>query len=1061
MELLVKKTIKILSFQEQNSLELTQILPSLQPLINSVNQEKFVQKLKENHNIQVDDSKKDKIFISLNREKAKESNDEKQLSLFFKEDKTNKSLYYLYRLILKAGPGGINYSDLASQFNSKFFKEKTSDSKIAQSNSEKGGEKSNKKNGKKNEKESQQTEEYEKDIKKLDITNVSHYCRKLFTLKFINILPEKVCKKAVATKFQDKCLQIDTKVKRKQTMASQMKTEIDLDEMKKQQFTKLSIVSEPWKYLKEDTFILNELTFNQNILLNFASYEAFLREGLLQTEIASKINKLGERKMLVRSLENIIDDYKVLSTADRQGRTFSLKFHIKSQVMADYIDQLLKENKINLKKELEDMQRQQMVLQPINAQNDGNEEQQQHNNNGNQIQSKLQFSNSGEPKENRFLEIKIEEKQNQNGVNQSNLQSKNQSNTKQVNPAESNNEKMNQNMAQINQRQELFNQNPKLNYTSFEHIYKYFQENEKLVQDLIIAAGDKEFVKKLMKIPPSYNDSDYQKFSELLLKVINETVEFTYVRTKKGQEGGIQNEQLNRQKVSKKQISRNKLNRYIHILNRIEEKKVIKNLNLKKYIIALEKNQGVGEIDKKTLEHILNTFQFINYITVKKIKIDIQTISQNIVRSITIHKDVPEDDPRVIKAEKTISKGLLKKGPKQDESYSSDSDSESDYQSHFNTQNQQSKSSGISKLQVTKNNGQQGKINAGKQSDITNFFIKKQRNLQPNQKIYYYDEDENDQENNSMLQEQVNKLNSNTQIQANPQRKTSLQMQLQEALSKVTKENCEIPAGPEKMKILASLIFQFMEKKLTKNYKDTFDKINEINYSTIYTTLYFQKEQVEFKYPLFQQNLCNNLLQLSQSHKMYPNMMDLELDTLDINSTNLPTVEQLIDEAFTSPQDSAFSSLSESTYDYLIPIKPKEIFLEEAQALLEKNNQNKKEIEKLQISLSALKGKDTKNQKNLIQDALLKFKSYLIRYPCRKLIDTKLRYQMVDYYSFLNQCVQSDSIKFFKLNKENQFYEKIRLSEISLENIDSVYYQITNNYYNHFNLFQQETTQSQ
>ncbi|KAL4435967.1 hypothetical protein ABPG74_022202 [Tetrahymena malaccensis] len=1061
MELLVKKTIKILSFQEQNSLELTQILPSLQPLINSVNHDKFVQKLKENHNFKVDDSKKDKIFITLNREKAKESNDEKQLNLFFKEDKINKSLYYLYRLILNAGPGGINYSDLASQFNTKYFKEKSSDSKIAQSNSDKGGEKSNKKNGKKNDKKSeddnQQVEEQEKDIKKLDITNVSHYCRKLFTLKFINILPEKVCKKAVATKFQDKCLQIDSKIKRKQTMASQMKTEIDLDEMKKQQFTKLSIVSDPWKYLKEDTFILNELTFNQNILLNFASYEAFLREGLLQTEIASKINKLGERKMLVRSLENIIDDYNVLSTADRQGRTFSLKFHIKSQVMADYIDQLLKENKINIKKELEDMQRQQQVLQPINAQSDVNQQQQQKNNNGNQVQAKLQFSNSGEPKENRYLEIKIEE--NQNGVNS--VQSKNQPNTNQANPAVSNIEKSSQNVPQINQRQELFNQNPKLNYTSFEHIYKYFQENEKLVQDLMKVPVDQEFVKKYMKVPPSYNDSDYQKFSELLLKVINETVEFTYVRTKKGQEGANQNDQKN-SKVSKKQISRNKLNRYIHILNRIEEKKVIKNLNLKKYIIALEKNQGVGEIDKKTLEHILNTFQFINYITVKKIKIDIQTISQNIVRSITIHKDVPEDDPRVIKAEKTISKGLLKKGPKQDDSYSSDQDSESDYQSNYNSQNQQSKSSAISKLQVTKNNGNQGKINSGKQSDITNFLIKKQRNLQPNQKIYYYEEDENEnQESNSMQQEQTNKLNSNSQMQVNQQRKTSMQMQLQEALSKVTKENCEISAGPEKMKILAQLIFQYMVNKLKKNQEDSFNKIKEISYSTIYTNLYFQREQVEFKYPLFQQNLCNNLLQLSQSHKMYPNMMELELDTMDINSTNLPTVDQLIDEAFSSPQDSASSQLSNSAQDDLIQLKPNQISLEEAQALLEQNNQNKKEIEKIQVSLSALKGKDTKNQKNLIQDALLKFKSYLIRYPCRKLIDTKLRYQMIDYYSFLNQCVQSDSIRFFKLSKENQFYEKIRLSEINLENIDSVFYQITNNYYNHFNLFQLQTTQSQ
>lgn len=43
--------------------------------------------------------------------------------------------------------------------------------------------------------------------------------------------------------------------------------------------------------------------------------------------------------------------------------------------------------------------------------------------------------------------------------------------------------------------------------------------------------ADKDFIKKCMKIAPSYNDCDYQMFSELLLKIINETVEFTYVRT--------------------------------------------------------------------------------------------------------------------------------------------------------------------------------------------------------------------------------------------------------------------------------------------------------------------------------------------------------------------------------------------------------------------------------------------------------------------------------------------------------------------------------------------------
>lgn len=51
-------------------------------------------------------------------------------------------------------------------------------------------------------------------------------------------------------------------MKRKQVGGSQINTEMDLEDSKKQQFTKLSIISDPWRYLKEDTFIINELTFN-------------------------------------------------------------------------------------------------------------------------------------------------------------------------------------------------------------------------------------------------------------------------------------------------------------------------------------------------------------------------------------------------------------------------------------------------------------------------------------------------------------------------------------------------------------------------------------------------------------------------------------------------------------------------------------------------------------------------------------------------------------------------------------------------------------------------------
>lgn len=52
-------------------------------------------------------------LIKLKDELTKQLNDESRLGLFFKEDKSNRSLYILYRLILQAGSVGITYSDLA------------------------------------------------------------------------------------------------------------------------------------------------------------------------------------------------------------------------------------------------------------------------------------------------------------------------------------------------------------------------------------------------------------------------------------------------------------------------------------------------------------------------------------------------------------------------------------------------------------------------------------------------------------------------------------------------------------------------------------------------------------------------------------------------------------------------------------------------------------------------------------------------------------------------------------------------------------------------------------
>jgi Holliday junction resolvase-like predicted endonuclease len=76
----------------------------------------------------------------------------------------------------------------------------------------------------------------------------------------------------------------------------------------------------------------------------------------------------------------------------------------------------------------------------------------------------------------------------------------------------------------------------------------------------------------------AFNHDKYQMFSEFLLKIISENVEFIEVRKMKAKNGGY----------SKRQISRNKLNRYIEILNYLQQNKISKEIELRRHIIKVE-----------------------------------------------------------------------------------------------------------------------------------------------------------------------------------------------------------------------------------------------------------------------------------------------------------------------------------------------------------------------------------------------------------------------------------------------------------------------------------------
>jgi len=77
----------------------------------------------------------------------------------------------------------------------------------------------------------------------------------------------------------------------------------------------------------------------------------------------------------------------------------------------------------------------------------------------------------------------------------------------------------------VNPSEALFSSNPRLNSDSFNHIFTYFKDHQKLIDDLLRVA-DKPFIESCFAHPPAQETADYTKFSELLLKVINETVEF-------------------------------------------------------------------------------------------------------------------------------------------------------------------------------------------------------------------------------------------------------------------------------------------------------------------------------------------------------------------------------------------------------------------------------------------------------------------------------------------------------------------------------------------------------
>jgi hypothetical protein len=95
--------------------------------------------------------------------------------------------------------------------------------------------------------------------------------------------------------------------------------------------------------------------------------------------------------------------------------------------------------------------------------------------------------------------------------------------------------------------------------------------------------------------------------SEVMIKLTIENIEIFEVRKLKDSQS----------KHSKRQVSGSKLNRYIFVLNKMFEGKVMLNFHLRTMLIDYERTQIVGEVDRKTFSYILQSLEHLGIVKVE------------------------------------------------------------------------------------------------------------------------------------------------------------------------------------------------------------------------------------------------------------------------------------------------------------------------------------------------------------------------------------------------------------------------------------------------------------
>lgn len=279
MELLLKHSLKLISYEFSDGILFSDLCPQLKNLFPNISflEKDLLAKLMENaqkFKITYLKSPDNPLFLA-DKDLIEKYTKQDILSLFISDEEDKREVIIkIYETIVKSREKGINYQEIKQKIKNELKLD-------------------------------------------LELNMISHYCCKLAACDLVEIIPQKNCK----------------------IVKSQIFIPSKLEKTKKKQNND----PEPSNQEKKEEaqiFNFRELTFKQNILINLMSAESHLKNGLSLLELGERIGKPKESKLLNRYLGKMEKEYNICINPERQGRLFSHKYLIKNQKIKEELAKL-------------------------------------------------------------------------------------------------------------------------------------------------------------------------------------------------------------------------------------------------------------------------------------------------------------------------------------------------------------------------------------------------------------------------------------------------------------------------------------------------------------------------------------------------------------------------------------------------------------------------------------------------------------------------------------------------------------------------------------------------